>query len=278
MDVRLLLAALLVFVVGCTPGEPKVETARPIDDRMAAAEDLPPVAAARPEKSDPAAAALVNAVLMAHTKSQPSLVEKFRKVHVKRKGDWRLPDGGKSDATMEIYIGGENYRTTYALAANGNVPQTFAVTGKEGWRFQPQVSGTKIPLDSAALEQVLPEIYGDRMTVLFPLASEKLVAAVAKDGKAGGGETILRVWVGDEPPMLVHIDPTTNRVARLSYEMRENGQPVRRTLTIQDSVVVAGVLVPSRIDYGVGPVALTSWTKIEYEVPAVFEPSIFEKP
>lgn len=272
---RFLPIALLVLV-GCEGASSAPRSAKPIDEGPVA-EALPPIVATKPEKSDPAAALAVNAILLAHTENEPTRLEKLRKVRILRKGDWKLPDGGRSDATMEIAIWGDQYRTTFAIAATGNVPETFSLNGTQGWRFQSKLAAKPIPLDIAALEAILPEVNGDRMTLLTPLTSDKLVATIVRDG-TDGGEKILRIWIGDNPPMLLHADAKTNRLQRLTYEMMENGQTVARVLRLSELTPVAGVLLPGRVEYGVGPLTFTTWNKIEYQVPGQFELSFFDKP
>ncbi len=272
---RFLPFALLVLA-GCDGGSAAPRTAKPIDDGPAE-EALPPIQAPKPAKSDPAAALAVNAILLAHTENEPSRLDRLRKVRILRKGDWKIPDGSRSDATMEIAIWGDQYRTTFAIAATGNVPETFSLNRAQGWRYQSKLSAKPIPLDIAALEAILPEVNGDRMTLLTPLTSDKLVAAIVRDGK-DGGETILRVWLGDDPPILLHVDAKSNRLLRLTYEMLENGQTVARALRLSELAPVAGVLLPGRVEYGVGPLTFTTWSKIEYQVPGQFELSFFEKP
>lgn len=276
MVVRSLVPALILFLIGCEGTNAPAQKARPIDDGPVA-EVLPPIVAPKPEKSEPAAALAVNAILMAHADNEPSRVEKLRKVRVRRKGEWKLPDGSRSDASMDIAIWGDQYRATFAISVAGNIPETLSIHRDGGWRFQSRISPKEVPLDPAALEAVLPEVYGDRMTVLAPLLSNKLIAVVARDGREGG-ETILRVWIDNEPPMLLHVDPKTNRLQRLTYELKENNQVVARVLRFSEHVSIAGVLLPGRVEYGVGPLTFTTWNKIEYEVPGQFELSFFDKP
>lgn len=276
MPARLLVLVLLAVLVGCEGTNAPSQKARPIEEGPAA-EDLPPIQVPKPEKSDPAAALAVNAILMAHTNNEPSLVEKLRKAQIKRKGEWKLPDGTRSEASMEIAIWGDQYRTTFAIAATGNIPETFSINRDHGWRFNPKLAPKELPLEPAALEAILPEVYGDRMTLLVPLTSNKLVAMLARDGREGG-ETIVRVWIEDQPPMLLHVDPKTNRLKRLTYEMKENNQIVARALRVSEFAPVAGVLLPGRVEYGVGPLTFTTWSKIDYQVPGLFELSFFDKP
>lgn len=283
---------MILVLMGCESSQPAPRTAKPIEE-PATTETLPPVAAPKPEKSDPAALLLVNAILMAHTNNEPALVEKLRKVQIRRKGEWKLPDGSRSEATMDIAIWGDQYRTTFAIAATGNIPETFSINRDKGWRYQSKIAPKEIPLDSATLEAILPEVYGDRMTLLTPLTSPKLIAVIARNGQANGpgngqgngqgdgppeSETILRVWIDQEPPMLIHIDPKTNKLRRLTYEMLENGQIVARALRLSEFTNVSGVLLPGRVEYGVGPLTFTTWSKIEYVVPGQFELSFFDKP
>lgn len=276
MPVRNLVPLILALLVGCGGSPPPPSAAKPIDDGPAE-EALPPIAAPKPEKSEPEAAAVVNAILLAHTRSEPSLIEKLRKIRIRRKGDWRLPDGTRSEATMDIAIWGDQYRTTYSIAHTGNIPQTIAINRNKGWQFHQQFGPKEVPLDAATLEQVLPEVYGDRMTVLVPLTNPKLIAAMARP-VVEGSETIVRIWIEDEPPMLLHVDPKTNRLQRLTYRMNENNQVVARALRLHDYAPVSGVMLPGRVEYGVGSLTFTTWSKIEYEVPGQFELAFFDKP
>lgn len=275
MNTRPLLALALGLLAGCGPSTPPPDNARPVDDGVVAA-DLPTVAGEKPAQSEPAAATLVNAVLMAHTKSQPSLVEKLKKTHIKRRGTLRLANI-QSNATMEIFIWDDHYRATYAVESLGNIPQTFAYKGNAGWKLIPQLDPQPTPWTQPDQENALPDIRGDRLALLFPLADPKLVAVTARPSK-DGSDPILRVWVGDAPPMLLSIEHGSNRLKRIGYEGKENGQTMGRALELFDFDTVAGVLLPKRVNYGVTTVQLTTWDKVEYEVPGIFETTVFDKP
>ena len=276
MPARRWMPFLILLATGCGDASTAPRTAKPIDSGPATP-DLPPIVAPKPAKSEPAAALAVNAILLAHTENEPSRIERLRKVRIRRKGEWKLPDGSRSSASMEIAIWGDQYRATFAIAATGNQPETLSINRDRGWRYQAKLSPKEIPLDLAALDAILPEVAGDRMTLLVPLLSEKIMAQLVNDGSSGG-EKIVRVWIEDLPPMLVHADAKTNRLKQLTYEMKENGQVVARVLRLAELAPVNGVLLPNKIEYGVGPLTFTIWDKIEYEVPGQFELSFFDKP
>ncbi|QEL20321.1 hypothetical protein [Limnoglobus roseus] len=277
MNLRPIFTLMLAVFAGCGPSTPTADTARPLDDSTAPkALDLPPVAGPKPDKSEPAAATLVNAVLMAHTSSQPSMVDKLKKVHVKRKGVVRFAEV-QSNATMEIFIWGDQYRATYSAEAKGNAADTFSLNGNTGWKLLPVLGPQPSQMTPDDLDTVLPDVRGDRLLFLFPLADEKLTAVTARESKAGS-DAVVRVWVGDAPPVLLSVDGKTNRLKRITYEGKESGQVATRSLELFDLAPVAGVLLPNRVQYAIGTVSLTNWTKIEYEVPGVFELSVFDKP
>jgi hypothetical protein len=271
--IRLLPFALLVLV-GCDGASSSPRTAKPIDDGPVA-EALPPIVAPKPEKSDPAATLAVNAILMAHTANEPSRVEKLRKAQIRRKGVFRLPELS-SNVSMDIQIWGDQYRATMALEANGNLPTIYWVSGNDGWHLPPK-QPERLPLNLAERENVFPDVRGDQMSLLAPLVSERLVAAIARPAATGVG-AILRVWIGDQPPMLIVTDPATNRIARLMYEAIDAGRKVERTLRLADYAPVAGVQLPFKVMFGIGDRAITTWDKIEYEIPGQFEIGVFDKP
>lgn len=280
MNLRPLLVLLLVAAAGCGSDAPPADKARPVDDGGPKALDLPPVAGPKPPQSEPAAATLVNSLLMAHTDSQPSRVDKLKKVYVRRTGTGRLIDEGgqavQSKATMDIHIWGDQYRATYAVEAKQNAPETFALNGTSGWMLLPGAGAKPLVIPPEAMENVLPDVRGDRLLFLFPLADPHLTAVVARDALAG--DAVLRVWVGDAAPVLLSVDAKTNRLKRITYEAKITGQSTVRSLELSDLEPVAGVLLPKRVAYSVGPVLQANWTTIEYEVPGVFELSVFDKP
>lgn len=275
MNTRLLIALALGLLAGCSSSTPTPDNARPVDDSVPTA-DLPTVAGEKPAQSEPAAATLVNAILMAHTKSQPSLVEKLKKTHIKRRGVLRLSNA-QSNATMDIYIWDDHYRATYAVEALGNIPSTFGYKGNAGWKLLPQLDPQPTPWTQPDQENALPDIRGDRLSLLFPLADPKLIAVTARASK-DGSDTILRVWIGDAPPVLLSVEHGTNRLKRIGYEGKEAGQTMDRALELFDFESIAGVLLPKRVNYGVSTVRLTTWDKVEYEVPGIFETTVFDKP
>jgi hypothetical protein len=271
--IRLLPFALLVLV-GCDGASSSPRTAKPIDDGPVA-EVLPPIVAPKPEKSDPAATLAVNAILMAHTENEPSRIEKLRKAHIRRKGVFRMPELN-SNVSMDIQIWGDQYRATMALEANGNLPTIYWVSGNDGWHLPPMQTA-RLPLNLIERENVFPDVRGDQMTLLVPLASNRLIAEIARPAATGTG-SILRLWIDEHPPILLQTDPGTNRIARLIYEAMDAGRKVERTLRLADYKPVSGVLLPFKIVFGIGERAITTWDKIEYEIPGQFEITVFDKP
>jgi hypothetical protein len=275
---RTLVLLLLGFALGCERTHPApVASAKPIEDGVPTATGLPEVRADKPAQSEAAATTLVNDILLAHTSNQPSLLERLRKAKIERSGEWQLPGLGSSKATMSIFIWGDQYRTTYKLESDGNAPNTFAVSNQSGWYANKVTQGQPAPLDRTIEEMVLPDVRADRFTLLFPLANPKLIATMAQTSK-DGSDNVVRVWIEDQPPILVHADAKTNRVKRLTYETKDAGQVVVRTLTFRELETVAGVLLPKQLAFGLGNVTMTNWTKIEYEIPGVFDIGLFEKP
>jgi hypothetical protein len=269
------LSALTAVVgVGCSSSEPPREAAKPI--APAPTYLIPDVNAAKPPQAEPKAIEWVNAVVLAHTESEPARLERIKKIKYRRTGECNLGET-KSNAKMDVWVWGDQYRATYSLEARGNQPHTFSLRGYDsGWQFN-SFLGMKqpTPLNPTDLEMTVPDVRGDRFMLLAPLTEKDLIAVVAS---ASENEPIVRVWNGNLAPILVHLDGKTKRMARLTYESREYGQTTTRSLTIGEYVAVNGVLLPKRVEFGLGNVTQTSWTKHEYEVPGEFELSIFDKP
>jgi hypothetical protein len=274
MPARRWFPLLFVLAAGCGDASTAPRTAKPIDTGPAAP-DLPPIVAPKPAKSDPAAALALNAILLAHTENEPSRLERLRKVQIRRKGVFRMPEAS-SNASMEIQIWGDQYRAKIALEANGNLPTVYWVSGSDGWHLPP-MQPARLPLNLAERENVFPDVRGDQMTLLVPLASDRVVAEIARPASQDRG-VMLRVWVGDWPPVLVSVDAKTGRLDRLVYEAMDAGRKVERTLRLADYAPIAGVQLPQKVLFGIGDRAITTWDKIEYEVPGQFEIGIFDKP
>jgi hypothetical protein len=270
---RFVLCGLLTFgVLGCGDGQPPAMPAKPIaPDGPPGQVDDPPVSGPKPDATSPPAAAGINAILMAHTSSQPSLIDRLRKVRTKRSGESRM-QGGTSPSKMELCLWGDQTRWSYFLEAQSPKPYVFSLRGSTGWHQLPGAE-KPMPLTEADLALVLPDVRAERLGLLVPLTSDKTTADLVRPATPKAG-SILRVWHQDWPPMLVHTDPT-NRLAKISYEARELGRVVTRQVLFSDYEAVNGVLLPKKVEY-LGAAA-TSWTKTEYEVPGLFELDYFDK-
>ncbi len=273
MPVRQLMVIGLVCLAGCDAAPPPSK-ARPIEEARAA-EAIPEIDAPKPEKSEPEAAQIVNTVLLAHTNNEPSLIEKFRKVQIKRKGVFQLPDR-QSNMTMEIQMWGDQYRAKMTFDSLPTQFSIYWVSGNAGWMLPPMAE-QRVPLDLAQRENVFPDVRGDQMTVLTPLLSDKLVCTLARP-QSEGNNPFVRVWIPDQPPILIEVDAKTNHISRLIYQAMDSGRKVERTLRLSDYKAVAGVMLPHKVVFGIGERPLTTWSSIHYEVPGVFDLSIFDKP
>ena len=276
---RARLAGLLVALgcVGCADAPRTIATAKKLEDsELTVPTELP--AKPAPAQSEPAAAALIAALLKAHTGGKPEAVKAFRSFENVREG---LVLSNTLEPLHQTWTMRGDWPGRYQIRAelSGLNTVVFSWSGDKAWRqlLTPQ-PGPATDLEVADLKTLKADATGEWLLLLFPLLEAETVVALepartVRDKSCPG----VRVWHPALTEAVLYLDPTTSELAQITFNGRESQQVVVKEFVPLELKETAGVRLPSRVAQNASGKQLAEWTFTRL-VPKVHDPKQFEKP
>lgn len=276
---RVRLAALLATLAccGCAESPRSIATAK----RLGASDLSTPAevpAEAAPARSEPAAQALVAAMLGAHTKGKPEAAKAFRSFENVRAGF--VLSNTQEPLYQTWTIRGEwpgRYHVRAELAGLNTV--ALGWSGDKAWRqlLTPQ-PGPTFDLEAAELTSFKADVTGEWLLLLFPLLEPDTVVATSpakaiKDRDCPG----VRVWHPALSEAVLYLDPATKELAQVTFNGRESMRPVVKEFLVLELKETAGVRLPARLAQNVSGRQLADWTFTRLE-PKTHGATAFDKP
>ncbi|MBA4187008.1 MAG: hypothetical protein C0467_03220 [Planctomycetaceae bacterium] len=265
---------LTAVVIGCGPGKELPDAVvRPKEVSSSAADPNGPAPAA----SEPAAKAVIDRALGAISGNDPTRLSKAKVAKVTYQGAVKTSPQNTDMTKASRVI--ETVWPSLALVADdfmGDFPNTaFYLRESQGWmRFGPKLNPETLP-------QVLgPVIRNDLgawhwMMLGLPLSDPKaIVFGVAK--KPGG--TSVKVALPDRPVYLVTFDETSGLPVKSEYHPLENQLRVRKVFVMTEHKPVAGLLLPTKIEFTQNDLVAERWSSPNWEFPESIDPARFEQP
>jgi hypothetical protein len=179
------------------------------------------------------------------------------------------------------YLWPDRFRSEWKMTYQQNVNAINLVVngGIAEQRVTSEVNPTAKPVPANQLPVVLAELRATWMTLLVPLANPSdRVAAMMPASEAAPGQTLIRVWVLNHPPIVLGIDSKTKLLTNVYFEKTENDTTRTWTFKLDELTPTAGVKLPRKLTYQSGKLVATEWFKQDYEVLKGFDPALFEKP
>ena len=269
------IVALLLGVAGCGEAKPRpINVAPPVPEDVAPAPSAElPTVKDRPAASDPAAAELAGKALAAHTDNKPGEVTKFKTVEFVRVGLGKSAGDLPVKLTWEVAAGWPDKFRVRVEFPNQQAA-VVARSGKAGWRAG---AGLPVPMTAAEVAELQIDSTGEWMCFLFPLADPATVlapaAAATVNGKACPG---VKVWHPLLAPAVVHFDPDTKLLVRVTFEGREAGRPGVKEFDILETKAYAGVKLAQRMAQKVDGRQYADWTLTKVDPKAALDPKLFD--
>ncbi|MFO0850836.1 MAG: hypothetical protein U0871_20110 [Gemmataceae bacterium] len=269
---------LAAAVAGCSDTPREIVEAKPVQtETVDPVPDLSPVKP--PEKTDPAARAVVDAAVAAHTGGKPAALNAFKAgFTVSRTGTVKNQGPSLNPQTWAILAAWPDRMRVTATLPTFQV--IFCRDAAFLWQHSniPGSGGLK-PMDDGPAEDFRREMTGEWLPVLFPLLDPAAVLAVADPLPTGGKRTVgVRVWHPHLTDVIVYFDAESKLLVRVAYAGRENQVPVTKEIIALSHKPFAGVQLPERtVVKGAGR-ELAEWTVTTIEPVAVIDPKKFREP
>jgi hypothetical protein len=275
---RVLWAVLLGAAAGCADGTRAIMTARPVESGPAdkAAAEL--AAGKKPDKSDPAAEAVVKAALDAHTGGKPDLLQKLKSVRFTRdtygtvgttqpaRSKWEVhavwPDRIRQRVEMTTPQG-----VRVACECRNRDEVWLAVGGDKQVMSADQAAGFKI------------DVSAEWLWMLFPLAEPGTVVATAPDADIAGKPAAgVRVWAAGITDAVLYFDKETKLFAGMTFDGRDGTQRVVKDVHVLGSKSYDGITLPERMVLKANNRQVAEWTMPTFEPQPGIDPKLFENP
>ena len=281
---RKLLVLLPLLAAGCDDRPIPIDRAPEIPSVVGVQQDkelLAPRAA--PATSEPAAVELVAQAIAAHTDNHPERVGKLKTAEFKRTGMGRSVG---PDPIYQVWAFDVAWPDRYHIRAELpalNMVVTVGWSPAGGFRTATPInSPTKAAKERMADKQVKDhrlDATGEWLWLLFPLVEPETVlaaaAAVEIDGKPHPG---VRLWHPRLSTAVVHFDPDTKLLKRVTFEGHEDDKPVVKEFTVTECKEFAGVKLPLKMGQKWSGSEYANWTLESVTPREKLDAKLFEMP
>jgi hypothetical protein len=271
-----------VAAAGCPDsGPPKREIAQPVDGGRGETPPVKPASTAKPAKTDPAAEAVIEKLLNAYTGGKPQLLESVKVHKLTRRGAFTAGGSTEPSVWTTQAVWPDRFRTEAEFIQFGNKKNIKAKLGTQFWELKQLEAMT----DPKAMSVTDRELFNKDATaewwcLLVPLLDRTaLVAAPADpvviDAKPTTG---VRVWRGEDSPVVLRIDDATGLLARIDYNNAIPSGLVPIEIRLTEYKPMGGVQLPTKSRYVVNSKMISTWDSAEYEFPKQIPDEVFVKP
>ena len=271
------LVVMLGIAIGCSNNPPPIKEAEKVggDGEVQKSPDVPSVQ--KPEKSDPAALAVVEAAIKAYTGGKPELLQAFKSVKANREGQgvgmanerldqkWLIQMIWPDKIRLRVEMSADRYSI---IVRSGETIWSAGSANREKQIAEPKLTAAFI--QDASAEWLL---------LLFPLTEPTTIFAPAPDGRPNQRPaTGVRIWAKDITDAVLYFDKETKLLAQVTYDGREGTQKVAKDFVIVRNKAFSGVLLPERIELRSNGRYLYDWSLIGIEPTTAIDPKVFENP
>ncbi len=261
--------------LGCSNDPPPIREAKPIDSGSSDKPvELPPMAA--PDKFDPAAKAIVDDAIKAHTGGKPELLQKLKSVEFSREGQGLA--GGQVPVPQKwlVHAAWPN-RIRFRFEMPGQPVALLCRDGDKVW--QASGAGPKGEPDPDLARDFRLDATSEWLWMLFPLTEPGTVLAAAPDVLANDRPAAgVRVWAQGVTDAILHFDKETRLLVRVTFDGRESRRKVTKELLIPTTKAFQGVILPDKMILKADGSLLAEWTMTALDFRSSIDPKVFENP
>lgn len=233
-----------------------------------------PLAPPKPEKEDPAARAIVNQAIDAHTGGKPERLEKFKKHHMVLKGQIRDNSGSYTSYTGELWASWPD-----DFAGRFDIPEfpsfSFALRGPIGVQRTPAV----VPMSpliykTCAIDCAVLNWGGTLTALTAPAIYHSPATATA----AGRSFRTVKRWTEGQPEWTLWFDEKTNLLERIDYHGYESGLVKAKSMQMSKHADHEGVKLPRGFNLLVGGAQFFQVDMTEFQTPDAIDAKTFTDP
>ncbi len=265
----------LLLLAGCGGGgPPPIRGAKKIESApQPTAFSLPTDPS--PAASDPAAKAVIDAALKAHTDGQPGKLDALRTARKTVAGSLTGPAGKVANEWKFTWRWPDRWRTEMVVA--GRPPVVIRRVGSAAWIAVPGAG--EQPISGSSLTGVQAETFAECLLVLFPLTDPAAVFGPAAGTSVRGKPAVgVRVSGPGWPTAVLHFDPDTKRLVQASYAGSEGNVGTTKEVIVLAEKAVAGVTLPERMEIRWDGQEKGDWTLKDIQFPLAVEDKLFDRP
>ena len=272
--VGLILVIGVAVGLGCSEKQREIDEAKPIPS---AASDkpveLPPMTA--PDKFDPAAKAIVEDAIKAHTNGKPELLQKLKSVEYSRDGQ-ALAGGQLAISSKWLIHAAWPNRIRFHLEMPDRPINILCRNGDKVWQSS---GGNKFePPDDFARDFRL-DATSEWLGLLFPLTEPSTVLATAPDSLANNRPAVgVRVWASGVTDAILHFDQETKLLVRMTFEGRESRRKVTKEIQILSHKTFHGLTLSDKMILKADGNVLAEWNTTALDFRPTIDPKVFENP
>ena len=268
--------AILVggVAAGCSNDPPPIQEAKKVGGEEQKPIDLTPGKA--PDKSDPAAAALVKAAVDAHTGGKPDRLQSLRTTTFTRTGPATFGGPFPVEQKWVCHAAWPDRFRVRAEVPPGQVI-TLAWTEAKGWSHT--AAGGKKVMTPQEVKDFEEDVTGDWLTLVFPLAEPAAVFTPAGERAVNGKPAVgVRVWHPALSDAVAYFDKETKLLALVTFSGREGGRKVTKEVAVFGSRSYDGVTLPEKTVVRSSGNLYAEWTLASLQPVASLESKLFEEP
>jgi hypothetical protein len=278
---RVYLGVGVVVVLGvavglaCSDKQPPIDIANPIDSANPdKPPELPPMAA--PDKFDPAAKAIVDDAIKAHTGGKPDLLQKLKSVEFSREGQGLGAGRDPVPQKWLVHAAWPN-RIRFRFETPGQFVVHICRNGDKVWRASETSPKEELPDDYAG--EIRLDASFEWLWMLFPLTEPSTVVALAPEAVANDRPAVgVRVWAQGVTDAILHFDKETKLLARVTFDGRENRRKVTKELLIPTTKAFHGVVLPDKMILKADGNLLAEWNMTALDFRPTIDPKVFDNP
>lgn len=241
-----------------------------------------------PDKSEPAAVAVVGRAVKAATAGNPARVERAKVNRLRMKGTVMGPSGPVLSRRLVEAVWPDRLAQTDEFGSDSGFGKTLVRLRRpvlwvgriaEGKALPVEFADGKAPEAAIAAESVGRHW----MAVLVPLADSRTVVFDAKKLPLNGRPAdVIRAAAPGTPVFTLWFDEQSGLLLQVGFAQIEPGntKPTDKVFTLRDHRAADGLMVPGRIEYRQSalPLPLEEWVVEEWEFPERIEEGGFDPP
>lgn len=269
-------------VIGCSDAPRTIVTAAPLNRGEKSSSKIIDFGQRRVD-SDPAAVAVIDKALRAHTDGHLEHLRKLKAIRFTLTGLMVNTAGVRFPSTVRAaYAWPDKMR--YLVENTGTERAQFLIgrDGEDLWvqnKSAQNLAATREP----APTQLRRETVNDSAAYWFWMlgAISEPGATYAQRPDLGQGEkplTAIQIWRDGFPDAVLFFDPTTSKLVRVIYDGDVAGQRVQKRFDLSEEFLSNGIKFPGKLLLSANDRVLGDWQVTGMEFPDTIDPKEFREP